>query len=74
MVLVAIGFLVKRLGPKLENVDWEQRFESMPDNAPPRWMFRNITEIHDNTDRILELLHAQHNLTSPICTPSTSTP
>lgn len=59
MVLAGIGFLVKRFGPKFENVDWEKCFESMPDNAPPKWMFRNISEIHDNTDRILELLETR---------------
>lgn len=56
LVLVGIGFVAKRFGPKLENVDWEKRFASMPENAPPKWMFRNISEIHDNTDRILEVL------------------
>ena len=28
----------------------------MPDNAPPKWVFRNIVAIRSNTDRILELL------------------
>jgi hypothetical protein len=56
VVLVGIAAVAKRFGPKVANVDWEKRFESMPDNAPPKWMFRNISEIHDNTDRILELL------------------
>ena len=28
----------------------------MPDNAPPKWTFQNITAIRENTDRILELL------------------
>ncbi len=55
-VLVGVGYLAKRFAPKLRDVDWEQRFAAMPDNAPPKWMFRNISEIHDNTDRILELL------------------
>ena len=40
------------------NIDWEKRFEAMPDNAPPKWMFRNITAIRENTDRILELLES----------------
>jgi hypothetical protein len=30
----------------------------MPGNAPPKWMFRNITAIRENTDRILQLLGA----------------
>jgi len=59
VLLVGIGFLAKRLGPRVANVDWEKRFESMPDNAPPKWMFRNISEIRSNTDRILELLEAR---------------
>jgi hypothetical protein len=55
-VLLGVGYLAKRFGPKLGDVDWEKRFAAMPDNAPPKWMFRNISEIHDNTERILELL------------------
>ena len=54
--LVGVGYLAKRFAPKLGDVDWEQRFAAMPDNAPPKWMFRKISEIHENTDRILELL------------------
>jgi len=55
-VLIVIGYLAKRLAPKVADIDWEQRFSAMPDNAPPKWMFRNISEIHDNTERILVLL------------------
>jgi len=55
-VLIGVGFVVKRFAPKFGDVDWEQRFAAMPDNAPPKWMFRNISQIHDNTERILELL------------------
>ena len=31
----------------------------MPENAPPKWAFQNITAIRENTDRILELLDSQ---------------
>lgn len=55
-VVVGVGFVVKRFAPKFSEVDWEKRFEAMPDNAPPKWMFRNISSIRENTDRILELL------------------
>ena len=51
--------LAKRFAPKMGTVDWEQKFAAMPDNAPPKWIFRNITEIHDNTERIIELLEAR---------------
>ena len=58
-VLAGVGGLVKRFAPELGKMDWEKRFEAMPDNAPPKWMFRNITAIRDNTDRILELLEGR---------------
>ena len=31
----------------------------MPDTAPPKWMFTNITAIRQNTDRILEMLETR---------------
>ena len=55
-VLVGLGVLVKRFAPDFGKIDWEKKFESMPDNAPPKWMFRNITAIRENTERIIELL------------------
>jgi hypothetical protein len=57
-VLVGLGVLARRFGPKMPGIDWEQRLEAMPDNAPPKWMFRNITAIRENTDRILQLLES----------------
>ena len=54
--LAALGVLASRFGPKIADIDWEKKLEAMPDNAPPKWMFRNITAIRENTDRILELL------------------
>ena len=55
-VLVGVGVVVKRFVPEFGKVDWEKKLESMPDNAPPKWMFRNITTIRENTERIIELL------------------
>lgn len=55
-VLVGLGVILQRVASKFGDIDWEQKFESMPDNAPPKWMFKNITEIHENTERIIELL------------------
>ncbi len=57
-VLAVVGVLARRFGPKMSAIDWEKRLEAMPDNAPPKWMFRNITAIRDNTDRILQLLES----------------
>ena len=56
--LAGLGALAWRFGPKMRDIDWEKKLEAMPDNAPPKWMFRNITAIRDNTDRILKLLES----------------
>ena len=55
-VAVGVGVVMKRLVPEFGKIDWEKKFESMPDNAPPKWMFRNITAIRENTERIIALL------------------
>ena len=59
VAVVGAGYLAKRLAPGFGGVDWEQRLAAMPDNAPPKWMFRNISEIRDNTERILDLLEGR---------------
>ena len=55
-LIVGCSALARRFGAKMRSVDWENVLERMPDNAPPKWMFRNIAAIRENTDRILELL------------------
>ncbi len=55
-VLAGIAFLAKRFAPDLGKIEWEKKFDAMPDNAPPKWMFNNISAIRDNTERIIELL------------------
>lgn len=70
--LAARGVLANRFGPKLRDIDWEKRFEALPDNAPPKWMFRNVIAIHETTDKILKLLEprpAEPPLQAPL--PST---
>lgn len=77
-VLGGAAYLAKRFASACTNVDWEKRFESMPDNAPPKWMFRNISEIHDNTERILAMLERRagappgDGLSAPLPTPGVS--
>jgi len=39
--------------------DCEKMIERMPENAPRKWMFRNISAIRTNTERILELLESE---------------
>lgn len=34
----------------------------MPENAPPKWMFRNISAIRENTEGILQLLESEHTV------------
>jgi hypothetical protein len=58
VVLAGLGVLARLVGPNMSDIDWEKRFEAMPDSAPPKWLFRNITAIRDNTNRILELLES----------------
>ncbi len=55
-MFIGLAILAKLSAGKLKNVDWEERFRQMPDDAPPKWMFRNIETIRGNTDRILEIL------------------
>jgi hypothetical protein len=39
--------------------DFGRLVERMPEDAPPRWIFRNISEIRENTERILQLLESE---------------
>ena len=48
--------------------DFEKLIARMPENAPPKWMFRNISAIRKNTEhsrrnteRILELLETERS-------------
>lgn len=59
VAVVGLGVVLKRFAPKFESVDWEQQFARMPDRSPRKWMFRNISEIHDNTERIIVLLETR---------------
>jgi hypothetical protein len=62
-VLVALA--AKRGWAAMCDGDWQNRIESMPDNAPPKWMFRNITEIRANTERIIRLLETEQEQPAP---------
>lgn len=53
------AFLARRVASGCGGI--EGLIERMPDDAPPKWMFNNISAIRDNTDRILELLEAEAN-------------
>jgi hypothetical protein len=48
----------RRLARGIGSFDMARCIEAMPDSAPPKWMFANITAIREKTDRILEILEA----------------
>jgi hypothetical protein len=60
-VFVGLAGVRKLLGVRMRNIDWEKRIDALPDNAPPKWMFRNITTIRENTERILRLLESERS-------------
>jgi hypothetical protein len=53
------AFLAKRFASSSGGPDFERWVERMPENAPPKWIFRNITAIRENTERILQLLERE---------------
>jgi hypothetical protein len=58
--VTAAAFLAKRRGLLSHGPDFERMVERMPENAPPRWIFSNVSAIRENTERILQLLEGQH--------------
>jgi hypothetical protein len=58
IIAVAV-LLAKRLGPRAGQFNFASRIAAMPDSAPPKWIFNNVTAIRANTDRILDLLLRQ---------------
>jgi hypothetical protein len=58
-VVIGAVVLAKRHALSRDGFDIERFIERMPDNAPPKWMFQNLTAIRQNTDRILELLDSE---------------
>ena len=62
-VVTGAALLARRCVSSCGGVDFERLVERMPENAPPKWIFRNVIAIRDNTDRILQLLEDQHGST-----------
>ena len=57
--VVGAGVCVRRCARGHGGFDFEKMIERMPENAPPKWMFRNISAIRTNTERILQLLESE---------------
>jgi hypothetical protein len=53
------AFVAKRFASSSGGADFGRLVERMPEDAPPKWIFRNVTAIRENTDRILELLESE---------------
>jgi hypothetical protein len=56
LVLIAGGVAVaaRKRGPQMKtSMNWGQVIERMPDDAPPKWMFKNITAIREGHERIV---------------------
>jgi hypothetical protein len=53
------ALIAKRLASRSGGLDFGRLFERMPENAPPKLMFHNISAIRENTERILQLLKSE---------------
>jgi hypothetical protein len=67
--VVGVALLAARGVRRSGGIDFEKMIERMPENARPKWMFRNITAIRANSERILELLEAERTPTEAEQTP-----
>jgi hypothetical protein len=56
---LGVALCARRVARGCGGFDFEQMIERMPENAPPKWMFRNISAIRANSERILELLETE---------------
>ena len=59
------ALVAKRLASHSSGLDFGKLFERMPENAPPKLMFRNISAIRENTERILQLLESERTTAGP---------
>jgi len=55
------ALVAKRLASRSSGLDFGRLFERMPENAPPKLMFR----IRENTERILRLLESERTTAAP---------
>lgn len=69
--IVGFALLARRAAHKCGGVDFARMIERMPEDAPPKWMFRNVSAIRENTERILEELESE-SAPDPIRTPTAS--
>jgi ABC-type taurine transport system ATPase subunit len=58
--VTAALFVAKRRAFLSGGPDFARMVERMPENAPPRWIFTNVSAIRENTEWIMQLLEGQH--------------
>jgi len=63
--ITGTALVAKRLASRSSSLDFGRLFERMPENAPPKLMFRNISAIRENTERILQLLESERTTAGP---------
>jgi hypothetical protein len=59
------ALLAKRLASSAGGLDFERLIERMPENAPPKWIFHNVSAIRENTERILQVLEGERTSAGP---------
>jgi hypothetical protein len=57
--IAAAAVLAKRRMSSAGGFNIEQWIERMPEGAPPKWFFDNVSAIRDNTERTLQLLEKE---------------
>ncbi len=62
--VLGIALVARRAARGCGSFDFESMIGRMPENAPPKWMFRNISAIRDNTEEILQLLETERTPTA----------
>jgi hypothetical protein len=63
--ITGVALVAKRFASGSSGLDIGRLFERMPENAPPKLMFRNISAIRENTERILQLLESERTTAAP---------
>ena len=59
LIPAAIGVAAIVRHKAKSGLDFEQIIQKMPEGAPPRWAYENVTAVRKNTERIIELLEAR---------------
>ena len=56
---LGVAFCAGRVARGRSGRDVESRIERLREKAPRKWLFRNISAIRENSERILELLETE---------------